>query len=155
MKIAITGGTGFVGRHLAGALVGRGHEVVLVARGRDRRDPEVTRRPGVSLVRASIDDTPALARAFDGRSAVAHCAGINREIGEQTHEKVHLQLSSKPHRGPQSARGAIAQVHILAEGAAEPTQGAVARPDALTPRRSFVAAPLRSVEDFQRRAVST
>ncbi len=33
MKIAITGGTGFVGRHLARELAEAGHEVVLVARG--------------------------------------------------------------------------------------------------------------------------
>lgn len=33
MKIAISGGTGFVGRHLAGFLAGRKHEVVLIGRG--------------------------------------------------------------------------------------------------------------------------
>ena len=32
MKIAITGGTGFVGGHLARALTADGHEVVLIAR---------------------------------------------------------------------------------------------------------------------------
>lgn len=37
MRVAITGGTGFVGRHLAQALTAEGHEVVLTARGVDRR----------------------------------------------------------------------------------------------------------------------
>src|ERR1700754_2872857 len=32
MRIAITGGTGFVGRHLANRLISEGHEVVLIAR---------------------------------------------------------------------------------------------------------------------------
>ena len=32
MRIAITGGTGFVGSHLAQRLILEGHEVVLVAR---------------------------------------------------------------------------------------------------------------------------
>ena len=41
MKIAITGATGIVGRHLAHALVAEGHEVVLIARGRNRRDMAV------------------------------------------------------------------------------------------------------------------
>ena len=38
MRIAITGGTGFVGRHLARLLTREGHEAVLICRGVDRRD---------------------------------------------------------------------------------------------------------------------
>ncbi|MBL8098589.1 MAG: NAD(P)-dependent oxidoreductase, partial [Anaerolineales bacterium] len=33
MKIAITGGTGFIGRHLAHDLISRGHEVTIISRG--------------------------------------------------------------------------------------------------------------------------
>jgi NADH dehydrogenase len=72
MKIAITGGAGFVGQHLA-----------------ERFDPSdviaVSRRTGVD-----IDDADALTRAFDSCEVVAHCAGINREIGTQTYQKVHI-----------------------------------------------------------------
>ncbi len=41
MRIAITGGTGFVGRHVARALSASVHEVVLIARGIDRRDESI------------------------------------------------------------------------------------------------------------------
>ncbi len=41
MRIAITGGTGFVGRHLARDLAAKGHEVVLIARGKDLRDARI------------------------------------------------------------------------------------------------------------------
>jgi nucleoside-diphosphate-sugar epimerase len=41
MRIAITGGTGFIGRHLADALTASGHEVILITRGRDDRDRSV------------------------------------------------------------------------------------------------------------------
>jgi uncharacterized protein YbjT (DUF2867 family) len=72
VKLAITGGAGFVGRHLA-----------------ERFDPAdviaVSRRTGVD-----IDDVDALATAFAGCDVVAHCAGINREIGDQTYQKVHI-----------------------------------------------------------------
>lgn len=71
MKIAITGGTGFVGRHLAQRL----DNVVLISR-----------RTGID-----IDDVDALAKAFEGCDAIAHCAGINREMGEQTYERVHVR----------------------------------------------------------------
>src|SRR4051812_40154772 len=72
MKVAITGGTGFVGRHLAERL---GPQTVVVSR-----------RTGVD-----IHDVDALAAAFAGCDAVAHCAGINREIGDQTFESVHVE----------------------------------------------------------------
>jgi len=93
MRVAITGGTGFVGGHLAAALSASGHEVVVLARGLDRRPwaRQVTRLHGVSFVQASIQDQCALTKTFGGCDAVAHCAGINREIGEQTYEAIHIR----------------------------------------------------------------
>ncbi len=91
MRVAITGGTGFVGRHLAARLAAQGHEVVLVARGIDRRDKSVTRLPGTRLVRASLTDEARLRESFEGCEAVAHCAGINRERGAETYRAVHIE----------------------------------------------------------------
>ncbi len=72
MRVAITGGTGFVGRHLA-----------------ERLDPQdtvvISRRTGVA-----IDDVHALAVALEGCDVVVHAAGINREIGDQTFQRVHV-----------------------------------------------------------------
>ncbi len=45
MKVAITGGTGFVGRNIARLLTDEGHEVVLIARGLDRTDLSARTRP--------------------------------------------------------------------------------------------------------------
>lgn len=91
MRIAITGGTGFVGRHLARALVGGGHEVVLIARGVDARDAEIRELANARFVPIGTGSARALAEAFAGCDAVAHCAGINRAIGEQTYENVHVR----------------------------------------------------------------
>jgi nucleoside-diphosphate-sugar epimerase len=90
VRIAITGGTGFAGRHLARALIADGHEVVLVARGVDRRDESVRAEAGARFAPASTVDEAALVRAFAGCDAVAHFAGINREIGAQTYARVHV-----------------------------------------------------------------
>jgi uncharacterized protein YbjT (DUF2867 family) len=91
MRIAITGGTGFVGRHLAKVLVARGHEVILIARGFDRRDPTACDIPNARFFPADLSSADELARAFAACGAVAHCAGINREIGKQTYERIHVQ----------------------------------------------------------------
>lgn len=91
MKIAITGGTGFVGRNIARALVRDGHEVVLLARGSDTTDPTIRQLPNVHFFSVGLDDAGKLAEAFSGCDAVAHCAGINRETGLQTYQRVHIE----------------------------------------------------------------
>ena len=87
MRIAITGGTGFIGRHLAQRLAAEGVEVVLLARS-DRK--ELNSR-GMTFVASDLSDAAVLRQAFAGCDAVAHCAGINREIGHQTYQRVHVE----------------------------------------------------------------
>lgn len=91
MKIAITGGTGFVGRTLARELVAHGHQVVLVARGVDRTDDAIRSMQGTEFHALTLDDVTALQQAFTGCTAVVHCAGINRESGPNTYERIHVQ----------------------------------------------------------------
>ncbi|HEY6946911.1 MAG TPA: NAD(P)H-binding protein [Candidatus Acidoferrum sp.] len=91
MRIAITGGTGFVGRHLARELVARGHEAVLIARGKDLRDESIYKLAGTRFFASNLSDPQELQRAFSGCDAVAHCAGINREIAAQTYQRVHIE----------------------------------------------------------------
>jgi uncharacterized protein YbjT (DUF2867 family) len=75
VRIAVTGGTGFVGSHLAARLRADGHEAVIVSR-----------RTGHSLESRNAT----LADAFRGCEAIVHCAGINRELGPQTYAAVHV-----------------------------------------------------------------
>jgi NADH dehydrogenase len=91
MRLAVTGGTGFVGRHIARALLGAAHEVVLIARGHDRSDPSIAHAPGTQLCRMGLDSVEDLRQAFNGCDAVAHCAGINREISDLTYQRVHVE----------------------------------------------------------------
>src|SRR5262245_15407940 len=91
MRFAITGGTGFVGGHLARRLVASGHEVVLIARGLDRRDGAIRRLPRSQCVAAGLGSGEELTRAFEGCDGVAHCAGINRQSGDSTYRRVHIE----------------------------------------------------------------
>lgn len=89
MRVAITGGTGFLGRHLARRLVDGGHAVRLISRGRTALPEWADGAADVSHHAASVTDRDALQEAFDGCDAVAHLAGINYERGQQTYDRVH------------------------------------------------------------------
>jgi uncharacterized protein YbjT (DUF2867 family) len=88
MKIAITGGTGFVGGHLARRLLAERCEVVLLSR--EARAERGAGTGATSHVATDLSDVDVLAEAFAGCEAVAHCAGINREIGSQTYQRIHI-----------------------------------------------------------------
>jgi len=75
--IAVTGATGFVGGHLTRRLEAGGHRVVAISR-----------RTGFDL---GSPDVAALAAVLAGCDAVVHCAGINREIGSQTYDAIHVR----------------------------------------------------------------
>jgi NADH dehydrogenase len=84
VRVAITGGTGFVGSNTARALLGAGHEVVLVSRGSRR----VTAREGLTVARADVIEGKGLPEAFAGCDAVVHLVAIIREKGRQTFDSV-------------------------------------------------------------------
>ena len=83
MRVAITGAAGFIGRNLADRLSAEGHETVRIAR-------KLSSQNGF-FIQADLSDSTRLAHAFEGCHAVAHCAGINREIRRQTFERVHVE----------------------------------------------------------------
>src|ERR1700752_2081287 len=86
MRVAITGGTGFIGGHLATRLSSEGHEVVRIGRRSTGED---------EIVRASLDSVDELTAAFADCQAGAHCAGINREFERETFQRVHVEGTRK------------------------------------------------------------
>ncbi|MDI6757064.1 MAG: GDP-mannose 4,6-dehydratase [Endomicrobiia bacterium] len=78
MKILITGGAGFIGSHLADALVGRAHEVVIY----DNLDPQVhpgSKHPAylnkkARFVRGDVLDYAKLKKALESADIVFHLA---------------------------------------------------------------------------------
>jgi nucleoside-diphosphate-sugar epimerase len=89
MKIAITGGTGFIGRHLAHDLVSGGHDVILIARGQYTRNAQPVE--GATFFALDANDTDNLTKAFEGCDAVVHCAGTSVEDARQTFQRLHVE----------------------------------------------------------------
>lgn len=69
MRLAITGGTGFVGGHLLDAVLAAGHNAKALTR------REQASRNGVEWVIGDFDNGAALHRLVDGADAVIHVAG--------------------------------------------------------------------------------
>jgi uncharacterized protein YbjT (DUF2867 family) len=90
MKIAITGGTGFIGKHLARDLADRGHQVVVIARGQYTRGKGVPTHNNITFIQANVTDAAALIQAFAGCTAVVQCAGTS-EDSSQTFQQVHVE----------------------------------------------------------------
>jgi len=84
----VTGATGFLGRHLASALVRHGHTVVALV-----RDPGADLPAGVEKKRGDVLDRASLDAALADIDGVFHCAGkVSRraEDAEELH-KLHVE----------------------------------------------------------------
>jgi len=74
MRVLVTGGTGFLGRHTIARLLRRGHRVGFC--GRDAaRGAEVSRVTGAEFARAELERPGEAARVCRNAEAIVHCAG--------------------------------------------------------------------------------
>ncbi|RMF73784.1 MAG: NAD-dependent epimerase/dehydratase family protein [Acidobacteria bacterium] len=73
MRVLLTGGSGFLGGHVALSLRDAGHEVALLVR---RPGAVADLGPGFEIVRGDLLDPAAVERAVAGREAVVHLAGV-------------------------------------------------------------------------------
>ena len=86
MRVLLTGGAGFIGRHVLNELLTRGHEVCVL----DSLRPDVhkgskTAPLNAELVVADVRDPGAIDRALDGVEAVLHLAakvGLGVDVGD-------------------------------------------------------------------------
>lgn len=71
--VLVTGATGFLGAHLAGHLVSKGHRVRVLAR--PTSDLSRVQGPGLEIVHGDVEDAASVERAAKGCEVVHHCAG--------------------------------------------------------------------------------
>lgn len=74
--LLVIGGTGFIGTHLAEALVERGHTLTLPTRHREKVREDLIPLPGVTVVEADVHHQPTLNRLMEGQAAVINLVGV-------------------------------------------------------------------------------
>jgi UDP-glucose 4-epimerase len=77
MRALITGGAGFIGSHLAEALLDKGHDVIVLddlSTGRVENIEHLNERPGFGCVIDAVTNERVLARLMDGTDVVFHLA---------------------------------------------------------------------------------
>jgi dihydroflavonol-4-reductase len=91
MNILVTGGTGFIGSHLARALVTNGHDVRCLVR--KISDLQRLQDLTIELAYGDILDTNSIDRALNGIDAVYHLAGILGSWGlaDETYWAINFQ----------------------------------------------------------------
>lgn len=90
MKVLVTGGDGFIGRHLCAELVDRGHDITSLSRS---PDPSVLPQ-SVETVAGDVADYESIEGAFEGQDAVVHLAALSPVFqprgGDEMHDRVNL-----------------------------------------------------------------
>jgi dihydroflavonol-4-reductase len=80
-KVLVTGASGFIGQHLATALVARGDEVTCLVRKTSQVD--TLNRLAVKLVYGDVTDSESLKAAVAGQQIVYHLAGLTLALSKR------------------------------------------------------------------------
>ncbi len=91
MKVFLTGGTGFLGSHVAEQLVADGHQVRALVRKTSNTRFLESLGDAVELVHASLETGEGLERAVEGVDAVVHCAGLVKARSPEEFHRVNAQ----------------------------------------------------------------
>lgn len=128
MKIAVFGGTGFIGRHLVKRLAKRGAQILVPTRHIDRALPlKVNGDVGqVVPLCGRLDDESFLRSVCGQADAVINLIGILQESGRTTFDAMHRAFPERLARIAKEA-GVKALVHVSALGADKHSPSSYAR----------------------------
>lgn len=96
-RIAVLGGTGFVGRSLCNRLSQEGYEIKVLTRNREYNRENMILLPGLDLVETNVHDQEQLTHQLTGCDAVINLVGILNEKGNSGDgfKNVHVELVKK------------------------------------------------------------
>ena len=109
-KVTVFGGTGFLGRRIASALLSAGREVRVAARHPEQGALAWAGR--VAPIAADVRDPQAVARAVEGADAVVNAVALYVEGAGMDFESVHVQGARQVSQAAQAEQGRRL-IHIL------------------------------------------
>jgi nucleoside-diphosphate-sugar epimerase len=124
---AITGATGFIGRHLAADLVARGVAVKAIVRPHSRNAVP----PGTTPITAPLD-ADALRAAFSGIDVVVHLAGVVAAVDARTYAAVNTEGTRAVAIAARDAGARL--IHVSSLAAAGPAPASAPHSENDTPR---------------------
>ena len=99
-NVLVTGGSGFIGRHVVSALSAQGFKVTVPSRRRERAKHLIL-LPTVDVVQADIGEPGVLERLCRGKQAVINLVGI-----------LHSRSGRRDERGPNDYGPDFARIHV-------------------------------------------
>ncbi len=138
-SVAITGATGFIGRHVAADLAGRGVVVKAIVRPGSRHAPP----PEAVVIQAPLE-AGALRRAFDGVDAVVHLAGVVATVKAQTFFDVNTEGTRAVALAARDAGARLVHVSSLAAAGPAPASAPASETDVPHPITPYGASKLLS-----------
>jgi len=137
LKAAVTGATGFIGRHLCDELLGRGDSVSALVR--DRRAADVLTRRGISAVHGDLMDEEALCRLCSNADVVFNLAGALGKWGTSAEEMELVNVRAVDSLVRCAARfGARKVVHTSTAGVSGPLPDGVSASEEYPPRPATI-----------------
>jgi dihydroflavonol-4-reductase len=130
--VAVTGATGFIGRHVTADLVARGIDVRTVVRpGSTHEVPG-----GATIIRAPLD-ARALGEAFAGVDAIVHLAGLVSALDPKDYSAVNVRGTQEVARAAAAAGARLVHISSLAAAGPAPATAPRTEDDAPSPRTPY------------------
>jgi nucleoside-diphosphate-sugar epimerase len=130
--VAVTGATGFIGRHVTAELLARGISVRGVVR------PESTREvpAGAVIVRAPLD-ARALGEAFAGADAIVHLAGVVSALRAEDYGAINVEGTREVAIAAATAGARLVHISSLAAAGPAPATRPRTERDEPSPRTPY------------------
>ncbi len=132
LTVAVTGATGFIGRHVAADLIARGIDVRAIIRPESTSDAP----GGTQIVRVPLE-AAALGDAFVGVDAVVHLAGVVSALDPSVYSAVNVEGTRAVATAAYAAGARLVHISSLAAAGPAPASAPRSEDDAPNPQTPY------------------